>query len=766
MLGDQHILFPNRGEKSYKLNEFLAIVNDKCDKQYELPIIVNITSLNSYGKSMKHLLLKTNVFLLLSISQIDSILAEYHHAPDENQHIHRNRLAFMQKRTTSKAAVKFQRMKKLSKSLVSLTAGGQASITVDNDDLSDDEKNTPYNERTIIKNLNQKRPSAIPHCRVPMEYQHFFELLNENDKPIQPCHILSELLIIEKSVDDNEKHVEKWPNAFLLRSSCKAYTKKQPPGVLNSTNTPRSSYTTTNSSSHYDTRQDRESSKSLIELNNDTENLQPGQILTILNDCYAFRMRLSDKEYKEQQSSPSLSPSPSPSSSPSPSPSSSIYYPVNWVREKTKLLLPKKRKSAASSDCIPSENSPSKAIPKNSEPYLKCRTQQGNIVYIFLHEPGAFSPIHYETKDSNTNTKTNLLDVSGVLGLKDILLNFRLPVSVHVVDGLTIFDSINSSTYFSRDESSVSAFTKLRLLMPYGENVVFAHPLILHTQKSHKTSSSSSSGIIIPLSVDADIEIQPCVNMSQISKTEIFQKQLEICLERIKLYRTEVSLINVPIKLKSNKDQHRPSLVKKRSQSISYFDERSDDQLQPCDQNTNNNNQQSNYSSSFASVENSNRASTEASKRKSPSNDKKMKPNLKLSEYYERLNRDNQRKFSQDLLAKEDEMYKDVEKIYDYIRTGTITQEVEKIQAKQQIDDSTPIINISSSTPKEPERQNSSVDRSPGTMISHGFFPKVNVIKTSSIGFEVQGTTTNDGNVDDEQAHLLFLASKQRLKHN
>ncbi|CAF4496429.1 unnamed protein product, partial [Rotaria magnacalcarata] len=36
----------------------------------------------------------------------------------------------------------------------------------------------------------------------------------------------------------------------------------------------------------------------------------------------------------------------------------------------------------------------------------------------------------------------------------------------------------------------------------------------------------------------------------------------------------------------------------------------------------------------------------------------------------------------------------------------------------------------------------------------------------SSIGFEVQGTTTNDGNVDDEQAHLLFLASKQRLKHN
>ncbi|CAF4517827.1 unnamed protein product, partial [Rotaria magnacalcarata] len=53
-----------------------------------------------------------------------------------------------------------------------------------------------------------------------MEYQHFFELLNENDKPIQPCHILSELLIIEKSVDDNEKHVEKWPNAFLLRSSC------------------------------------------------------------------------------------------------------------------------------------------------------------------------------------------------------------------------------------------------------------------------------------------------------------------------------------------------------------------------------------------------------------------------------------------------------------------------------------------------------------------------------------------------------------------
>ncbi|CAF4732235.1 unnamed protein product [Rotaria socialis] len=759
MLSDQHILFPNRGEKSYKLNEFLAIVNDNCDKQYELPIIVNITSLNSYGKSIKHLLLKTNAFLLFSISQIDSILAEYHHAPDGNQYIHRNRLAFMQKRTTSKRTVKFQRMKKLSKSLVSLTSDGQAPIPVDDDGLPDDKKNIPYNERTIINNLNQKRPSATPHCRVPMEFPRFFELLNENDKPIQPCHILSELLIIEKNIDDNEKHVEKWPNAFLLRSSCKAYTEKQPSEVLNSTNTTRRSHTTTNSGSSYNTRQDKESSKSLIELNDDTENLQSGQILTILNDCYAFRMRLSDKEYKEQQSPPSPSPSPSPSLS------SSLYYPVNWMREKTKLLLSKKRKSTASSDAIPSENSSSTAIPKKAEPYLKCRTQQGNIVYIFLHEPGAFSPIHYEIKDSNanTNTETNLLGVSGVLGLKDILSNFRLPVSVHVVDGLTIFDSINSTTSVSRDESSISALTKLRLLMPYDENVVFAHPLLLHPQKSHKPSSSS---IIIPLSVDADIEIQPCVNMSQISKTEIFQKLLEICLERIKLYRTEVSLINVPIKLKSNKYQQRPSLTKKRSQSMSYFDERPNDQLQPYDQNTNNNNQQSNYSMSFASAESLDRASTEASERKSSSSDKKIKPKLKLSEYHQKINQENQRKFSQDMLAKEDEMYKDVDKIYDYIRTGAIMQEVEIIQAKQQTGDSTPIINISSSTPKESERQNSSEDRSLGTMIAHRFSPKVNVIKTFSIGFEVQETSTNDGNVNDEQARALFLASKHRLKPN
>ena len=46
-------VFPKRAEQIYTLKDFLE--NSPNDK-YRLPIIVNITSLNSYGRSIKNIL--------------------------------------------------------------------------------------------------------------------------------------------------------------------------------------------------------------------------------------------------------------------------------------------------------------------------------------------------------------------------------------------------------------------------------------------------------------------------------------------------------------------------------------------------------------------------------------------------------------------------------------------------------------------------------------------------------------------------------------
>ncbi|CAF3616656.1 unnamed protein product, partial [Rotaria sp. Silwood2] len=113
-------------------------------------------------------------------------------------------------------------MKKLSTSLVTLTKTNLS------DDNSDDEYE---NMRIIIRNLNQKRSLSIPFCRIPINYHGFFELLNENDQAIEPFHKLSNLIIKEYKNDDNNQQIytENWPQAFYLRSTCIAYTKRYIP---------------------------------------------------------------------------------------------------------------------------------------------------------------------------------------------------------------------------------------------------------------------------------------------------------------------------------------------------------------------------------------------------------------------------------------------------------------------------------------------------------------------------------------------------------
>ncbi len=49
------------------------------------------------------------------------------------------------------------------------------------------------------------------------------------------------------------------------------------------------------------------------------------------------------------------------------------------------------------------------------------------------------------------------------------------------------------------------------------------------------------------------------------------------------------------------------------------------------------------------------------------------------------LNKNYQKRYSRDEYTSEDEIYQDVDKIYDYIRSGDITDDVQKIQAKERV---------------------------------------------------------------------------------
>ncbi|CAF5133018.1 unnamed protein product, partial [Rotaria sp. Silwood1] len=219
LLGGQQFYFPSSDEQSYTLQEFL---DNKYNNEYSLPTIVRITSINIHGRSIKNLLSKNIPLLLLDTYQFESILAEYHRSNDGKYHSTRHRFTSTQAKIASKTTNKFRTMKKLSTSLVTLTKTN----------LSDDNSDDDYeNMRIIIRNLNQNRSSSIPLCRIPMNYHGFFELLNENDQAIEPFYKLSNLIIKENKNDDNNNNKQqiytaKWPQAFYLRSTCIAYTKR------------------------------------------------------------------------------------------------------------------------------------------------------------------------------------------------------------------------------------------------------------------------------------------------------------------------------------------------------------------------------------------------------------------------------------------------------------------------------------------------------------------------------------------------------------
>ena len=684
MLSGHPVIFPTDNDQLFTLKQFLDNINNELHDQYSLPIIVKIKSLNSYGQNIKNLLSKTNSLLLLNICQLHSILAEYHSSSNRYQHILRHRLISSQGKIPSKASAKFQTMNNSSRSFASLHKLNllhypsvdkclDAAADDDDDDDDDDDydggdgNNNTCKRQNLVKIMNEKRSSSNRLCRVPVEYQNYFELLNENDQSIEPCHKLSDLIIVEQDTNNSGKCHVKWPQAVFLRSSCAAYTKKYASEPSELTLSDRASKLDGHNDSKCEALSDSNSQKDFILLNDDIQILQPGQILTILNDCYAIRTRIFDEKIKEKQlKSPSFSCSPS----------------ITWIKTKSKIFFSRKNRLLQNTDYNSTNGIGNEFVPGKLEPFLKCQTQQGDIIYLFLHQWGLFSPLNVRTDRFQSNTESNHFDLSGVFRLKDLLSNFRFPISVRLLSGAISFNNNRFVSIVNRNDSSFLTPTKFRLLTPYKENVVFACLLNIVSTKSQEISSSP---VVLPLSVKADIKIQPCVNMSEVSQTRTFQNLIDRCSQLIEQYQSEISLINVPLQLIPKINQRKQPLHNQRSQSepdMGYWNETSKHkQLLHDDEKISYSPDCSNKSLDFGLsllLYRSNLGELEPKSLEVAGGQANHSPDLvEVTKNKLRVPAVN--------CSSKDEIYDDIDKIYDCIRSGNLTDDVLKIQAKEQV---------------------------------------------------------------------------------
>jgi len=640
LLGRQQFYFPSSDDPSYLLRDFLK---NKCTNENHLPMIVKISSLNIPMRSIKNLLGKNTPLLLLDTYQLESILAEYNRSNDSQFQSNKRRMTLTPHKFSS-----MKSMKKLSKSLVTL------STTNPIEENSDDDQD---NTRTIIRSLQEKHSTTNPLCRVPMNYRGFFELLNANDQSIEPFHQLSDLLIVEYTDDQIRK--EKWPEAFFLRSTCAAYTKRYIPDERKHSGS---------ADSCYGSLSDLDSHRNLLILNDERIILQPGQIIIIQNLCLAYSTQTTTTTTtvtKDIKSDELISQSS-----------------TSWIKTKSRFFFSRKKH--------PVLNPSSKSrfikrnvydISKKPQPYLKCQTEQGDIVYIALHETGLFSPLNSQIKTTADHSDS---DISGVFQLKDLMSNFRFPLSVRLLNNLISFDNVYSPASLNQSESSSYVSTKFRLLLPYTEEVVFACPLIL-------PSSFKSQILVLPIPIHSEIEVQRCLNMREVFKNKYFHNLTQTCYQIIKQYQTEFSYIHFPIVIQTMLKRKQPLFKKHRSQSESHIEYYSSDFIQAIDnydhrksseilhQNKNN----SPYETLF------HRDSFEKLKDQHSNSyfdHNQRQQTHRRSAYYAKIKIDKSKRYSkQQDYDSEDENYRDLDHIYDFIRSGDLTDDVQRIQAKERV---------------------------------------------------------------------------------
>lgn len=687
LLGGQQFFFPSSDDPSYNLEEFLE---NKSHQEHYLPAIVKITAFNYPGRSIKNLITKNTPLLLLDTYQFESILAEYYRSNDGRYQSNRRRLPY-----NSKNNAQFRTMKKLSKSLVTLTA--TTTTTTSAEENSDDDLD---NVRAIVRSLNEKRSSSNPLCRVPIDYNGYFELLNENDQAIEPFHQLSDLMKIEHREENNEqKRIEKWPEAFFLRSTCIAYTKRYIPEERKLSGSADSSYGSLS---------DIDCHRNLLILNDDKQILQPGQVIKILNQCFAYSSQTVIKEVPAEQFISQSS--------------------TSWIRTKSRFFF--SRKKTPKSNSRPS-NPPNITrnvydISKKPQLYLKCQTEQDDIVYISMNETGLFSPINSELNRSEN------LDISGVFQLKELLSHFRFPISVRLLKNSISFANVYSPASINQSDSSCYSSTKFRLLLPYSEQVIFACPLIV-------SSSFKSQIIVIPIPIHSEILVQRCLNMREISKNKYFHHLTQTCYHLINQYKTEFSYIHFPLVLNPLPKRKQP-LFKKRAQSESHLEYyamegKNKENNSRSIEDIPNKHEVDLFDNRRRSEQVYHRDSFEALREKFSSHatlehHQQRQQTVRRSGYYAKLKSDKPRKSSRTHeYDSEDENYRELDHIYDYIRSGDLTDDVQRIQAKEQAFNQQKNNNTSSKVPvstaahvpKRSERRISPIDDQPGTIQVHRF---------------------------------------------
>ena len=592
LLADQTLYFPSATDQSCSLKEFLL---ERSHRDYQLPTIVRITNVDVHGRSVKNLLVKNTPLLLLDVHQLDSILAEYHRFNGDRR----------------KRTLKSRSKAKSSKSLVTWTAT----------DLSDDHSE---HSRTILRTLDERQPSATPFCRIPMNYHGYFEVLNESDQSIEPYHSLSDLMMMDSSDNPQQMSGEKWPAAFFLRSTCLVYTKRSTSDEQPSSGSADSSYGSLS---------DLDAHRSVPILDDQTHILHPGQVLVILQCCLACR---SEPAAKETVDEPHVSPSPA----------------TSWLRSKSRFFFPRKKRPTS----LPHEPQTTRDPCKPMEAFLKCRTEQDDIVYIAVNESGLFSPLDL------SSTSSDLLDVSGVFQLHQLHAHFRFPLSVRLLNHSSSLDQIYSPATNHPHASSLFSSTKFRLLAPYTEHVIFACPLVL-------PSALKSQLIVLPIPLHINMTIQRCLNMREILRNRPIHDLIQSCFYLVQQYQTEFSFVHFPLVHKaSDSNDRRESktpLFKKRSQSESHI----------------------NYSSSHDPSPPRDRRSTT---RRSHDQLWHQEP-IRRSIHYARLKADKPRQSSQQQqqqqdVESDDENYVEVDSIYDYIRSGVLTDIVQQIQVREHED--------------------------------------------------------------------------------
>lgn len=625
LLGDQALYFPSSDDQSYPLRTFLK---GRFRSESSLPMIVRLKSSNIFNSAIKQVLNKNTPLLLLDVDQFQCLLAEFHSNGDRRFSSNRSRFFLSQ----GKMRKKILNKKKSKKSLVSFTDNFQC-----NEQNEDDFDPT----RTVVRSLNESVGSSSVLCRVPIDYDGLFEILNENDQSVEPFHRLSQMFGTNFQTERNFQ-------SFLLRSPCLAFTKR-------STSNGRTNSASVDSC--YGSFSDLESQKTVFLLNEQSEIVPAGRTMTILSVCSALRVENSTRNDESRN------------------------FQVNgaaWFREKSRRFFSRRKaEEERRNETLTGKTRENFRVEPSPEIFVKSRSDDGEIFFFPIDSTGDFSPIL--SGNVSATDEQNTMDFSSLFQLKQMLKHFRFPISVRLVEkSVSFVDNFQPSV--ERDESS----TKLRLLLPFAEEIVFVCPLI-------NNSSNKMQPLVIPIPIDTDIEVQRCLNMREVTENPLFHQLIRNCLPIIQRYQTQFSLIHFPVVLNSSSllgSKRKTTLFKKRSTSesnletifpenCSNFVRRSQQFLSgstPFDLNEtlsrSNIFDENQFADSFRRNKIKFQQSTELNQRRSAS--------------YSKLKFDRTRKSSQILDSNsDDENYRDLDQIYDFIRSGDFNDEVRRIQEKE-----------------------------------------------------------------------------------